>query len=145
MQPHELITIFGAVAMIVAAIWFARSQNLESWFYSASLISLPIFYMFFGLLSGEMKYVGLEFVYGIPYFIAGGVMMLWRFRLSCYLLAAFWIAHAGYDFYHDSFFVNPGVWSWYPLFCAVIDFVLGAYLIYLATQLPRGTCENTLR
>jgi len=44
------------------------------------------------------------------------------------MLALAWTSHGLYDYYHDFFFVNPGVFSWYPAFCAVVDILVGAYL-----------------
>jgi hypothetical protein len=55
-----------------------------------------------------------------------------------YLLAIGWLSHGLYDYYHDFLFVNEGVFSWYPTFCALIDLVIGVYLLASAQHVAKS-------
>ncbi len=46
-----------------------------------------------------------------------------------WVVASALVLHGGYDLFHDHFFENPGVPSWYPVFCAAYDGVLAALIL----------------
>ena len=133
----------AAIGLVFAGttIFVARTKNYENWLYIAFLPCLPLFYMAFGVLDGSVDSVVLELVFGLPFIAAGLLLIFLKFRFSAYLAGACWLAHAGWDVEHDLFFINPGVWSWYPAFCAVIDGVIGIYLFFLGTVLPQGRID----
>ena len=133
----------AAIGLVFAGstIFVARTRNYENWLYIALLPCLPVFYMAFGVLDGSVNSVVLELVFGLPFIAAGLLLIFVKFRFSAYLAGACWLAHAGWDVEHDLFFVNAGVWSWYPAFCALIDGVVGVYLIFLGTTLPQGRID----
>jgi hypothetical protein len=137
----ELIGAFIGLLFAGATIYVAAAKDIESWLYVAFLPSLPVFYMAFGALDGSTNTIMMELVFGLPFIAAGLLLLSVKFRYSAYLAGSFWLAHAGWDFFHDLFFINAGVWLWYPVFCAVIDFVVGAYLIYLGTKLPQARID----
>ena len=70
-----------------------------------------------------------EFLYELPYIPNG--LLAWRMRSKAALLvvAIAWLSHGFYDFYHDILFINPGVFSWYPAFCAIVDVTVAGYLL----------------
>ena len=90
--------------------------------------------MAMGALASDSSAVMLELLYGLPYIALG--IVLWRRTnpLALVLLGVAWLSHGLYDFFHDVFFVNPGVFAWYPVFCAVVDLAVGGYLILLANS-----------
>ena len=139
--PGALIGLLFASA----TIYVAQAKNVESWLYVAFLPCLPLFYMAFGALDGSTNTIMMELVFGLPFIAAGLLLLSVKFRYSAYLAGTFWLAHAGWDIFHDMFFVNAGVWYWYPVFCAVIDFVLGAYLIYLGTKLTQARIDLAIQ
>ena len=93
------------------------------------LITLPVYYMLFGVLAMDGTVILTEFLYGLPYILTG--LLAWRMRSKGALLvvAIAWLSHGFYDFYHDILFINPDVFSWYPAFCAIVDVTVAGYLL----------------
>ena len=93
------------------------------------LVTLPVYYMLFGVLAMDGTVILTEFLYGLPYILTG--LLAWRIRSKAALLvvAIAWLSHGFYDFYHDILFMNPGVFSWYPAFCAIVDVTVAGYLL----------------
>ena len=79
--------IVGTLSAIMT-VYVGRSKNAEHWLYTACLVSLPLIYMDFGLFADAKNVILSEFLYGLPYFVA------------------IWLAHAGYDVWHSSLFIN---------------------------------------
>jgi len=111
--------------------------------YSWVLISLPVIYIFFGALSGDLGVVFNEIVYGFPFIVGGALCLIFGFKASGYFLASLWLVHGAYDIYHDVLFINSGVPSWYPVFCAVVDAGVGLYLFYSVFKLPNLNIKET--
>lgn len=128
MSP-ELIGITIGVVFIVPTIYFIRIKEIGSWAWPMFLATLPVYYMLFGLLVLDSTAITKEFLFGLPYFATA--LVVWRFRLPLFqiVIAIAWISHGFYDYYHDLFFVNPGVFTWYPAFCALVDIAVGGYLL----------------
>ncbi|MET8029965.1 hypothetical protein [Streptomyces avermitilis] len=110
----------------------------ESWLYSASVILLPLIYSGFALAAGEGQVALCEMLVGTPFIVGGVICLVSRIPLSALIVGALWILHAVFDLIHDALFVNTGVPGWYPVFCAAIDLVVGAYILRLARWLPRA-------
>ena len=93
------------------------------------LITLPVYYMLFGVLAMDGTVILTEFLYGLPYILTG--LLAWRMRSQAALLvvAIAWLSQGFYDFYHDILFINPDVFSWYPAFCAIVDVTVAGYLV----------------
>ena len=125
--------IAGALVASLMILVIRRSTSLH-WMYSVVLIILPVIYMVFGIFSGETGVIIKELLYGLPFIFVGALCLLFGFKLSAYLLAAFWLLHGLYDVYHDVFLINSGVPFWYPVFCAAVDLVIGAYLLYASAK-----------
>lgn len=123
----------GALTVVVA-----RAIRGRRWLYSIGLLTLPSLYASFALYAGEQAIGFKEMVYGIPFIVAGLFFAFVSVRWSALVVGAFWILHALYDVLHGQFFTNPGVPGWYPVFCFTVDVVIGAYLLWLARQLPEG-------
>ncbi|MFK8047051.1 MAG: hypothetical protein AB8B81_01330 [Halioglobus sp.] len=130
MSPEYIGIIIGIV-FIVPTVYIINSKGFDDWAWPFFLVTLPIWYMLFGLLALDGTVIMQELLYGIPYLATG--LFLWKinpeFRLTRPLLGIAWLSHGFYDYYHNWFFVNPGVFSWYPAFCAVVDIVVGVYLL----------------
>ena len=124
--------VLVAVSMIISS----RLQNISHWLFSVALIVLPVIYVVFGIVTGDSITIVNELLVGIPFIVAGFLCLRLTFKASGYLLASLWLIHGGYDLYHDFLFMNSGVPSWYPVFCAVVDVVVGLYLFYSVSKLP---------
>ena len=135
----DLLGFLLGLGFIVPSFYLSRRWNIDGWFWAAALISLPFFYVGFGLLAHDGAAIRAELIWGAPYILTGALLLISRARSAgaLYLLAGFWLVHAAYDVWHDLLFINPGVWEIYPAFCAAIDFSVAAYLVYLARK-PRS-------
>ena len=124
------------IALAVFIIWSGRFQKNENWLYSASAISLPLLYAGFAVYAGNVTDVRLELLYGLPYIALGVACLFFDIKASGYILAALWALHGVYDMSHEQLFINEGIPDWYPLFCAVLDWVVAIYIAVLASKLP---------
>ena len=127
MSP-DLIRVLIGVVFIVPTIYFIRHKSWDSVAWPIFLSTLPLYYMLFGVLAMDGAVILQEFLYGVPYIATG--LLVWRMRSPWMLIviALGWLSHGLYDFYHDLFFVNPGVFGWYPAFCALVDVAVAGYL-----------------
>lgn len=131
-----MIEILMGLLFAVFLIYTSRHWHLESWTYTLSLIFLPLIYMMFGLISEGENIVFMEFIFGLPYFVVALIGLLGNFKRSAYLVAALWFFHAVYDLSHGAIFINTGVFSWYPYFCAAVDFAVSAYILWFCRTWP---------
>ena len=117
------------ILFIIPTIFFIRTKDWDKVAWPFFLITLPVYYMLFGMLAMDGTVILTEFLYGLPYILTG--LLAWRMRSKAALLvvAMACLSHGFYDFYHDILFINPGVLSWYPAFCAIIDVTMAGYLL----------------
>lgn len=127
--------LIGA-AVGVLTIVTARLIRGERWLYSLGLLTLPGLYAFFALQAGEQAVGVKEMIYGVPYVVAGLVFAFVSVRQSAVVVGAFWLLHGLYDLAHSQLITNIGVPAWYPIFCFVVDVVIGAYLLWLSRRIP---------
>ena len=137
MSPESIGIIIG-ILFVAPTIYLIKRTNSESWAWPVFLMTLPIYYMAFGLLVLDGSVILQELLYGAPYLIIGLITWKARFSLAYPLLAVAWLSHGFYDYYHDLLFVNPGVFSWYPAFCALVDIAIGGYLLLNSWQSMRA-------
>lgn len=125
--------LFGAGVGILTIV-FARFIRGERWLYSLGLLTLPSLYAFFALRAGEQGVGVNEMIYGVPYVVAGLVFAFVRGRRSVVAVGVLWLLHGLYDLVHSHLITNPGVPGWYPIFCFVVDAVIGLYLLWLSRR-----------
>jgi hypothetical protein len=125
----DLIGVIIGVVFIVPTIVIINKRGFDDWAWAFFLATLPLYYMLFGIIAMDGKVIGLELLAGLPYIVIGWLLWKASFRLAWLLIAVAWISHGFYDYYHDFLFINPGVFSWYPAFCALVDVVVGFYLL----------------
>lgn len=136
--------IEAAVGLTLGAVCvaFARFIRGERWFYTLSLLTLPSFYAAFAICAGRGDVATLELAWGAPYLIAGVLLTLINLHISALLVGALWLTHGAYDLLHSLLVENPGVPSWYPVFCATVDFVVGSYLLATSRRAPTLSRRN---
>lgn len=127
--------LIGAAVGILTIV-SVRVLRGERWLYSLGLLTLPGLYAFFALRAGEPAVGIKEMVYGVPYVVAGLGFALVSVRRSAVVVGMFWLAHGLYDLVHDRLITNSGVPDGYPIFCFVVDVVVGLYLLWLARRVP---------
>ena len=130
MSPDLLGLIIGVV-FIFPTIYLIKTKRWDTIAWPMFLVTLPMYYMLFGLLARDGSVVMQELLYGLPYIVTGLIVWRMRSKAAMVVIALAWISHGLYDFYHDLFFVNPGVFSWYPAFCAFVDVVVGGYILLI--------------
>ena len=131
-----MIAAFVGAAVGVLTIVTARLIRGERWMYSLGLLVLPGLYASFALQAGEPAVSVEEMIYGAPYVVAGLVFASFSVRRSAVVVGALWLLHGLYDLVHSRFVTNPGVPEGYPIFCFVVDAVIGSYLLWLSRRVP---------
>ena len=131
-----MIEALVGAAVGVLTIAIARFIRGERWLYSLGLLALPGLYASFALRAGELAVGVEEMVYGIPFVVAGLVFASVSVRRSAVVVGAFWLLHGLYDLVHSRLVTNAGVPGWYPVFCFVVDAVVGVYLLWLSRRVP---------
>jgi hypothetical protein len=127
--------LVGATVGVVTIV-LARFIRGERWLYSLGLLTLPGIYAFFALQAGEPAVSVKEMLYGVPFVVAGLVFACVSVRQSAVVVGGFWLLHGLYDLAHGQLITNIGVPGWYPIFCFVVDAVVGAYLLWLSRRVP---------
>jgi hypothetical protein len=127
--------LIGA-AVGVLTIATARFIRGERWLYSVGLLTLPSLYASFALQAGQHAVAVAEMIYGLPFLVAGIVFAVVSVRHSAIVVGVFWLLHGLYDLVHSQLITNTGVPGWYPIWCFVVDAVVGSYLLWLSRRIP---------
>lgn len=131
-----MIEALIGVAVGVLTILVARFIRGERWLYSLGLLTLPSLYASFALRAGEHAVGVKEMIYGVPFVVAGLVCVFVSVRHSAVVVGVFWLLHGLYDLVHSQLITNTGVPDGYPIFCFVVDAVIGLYLLWLSRRVP---------
>lgn len=131
-----MIAVLIGATVGVLTILFARFIRGERWLYSVGLLTLPSLYAFFALRAGDQAVAVREMIYGIPYVVGGLLFALVGVRQSAVVVGVLWLVHGLYDLVHGRLVTNPGVPGWYPIWCFVVDVVIGSYLLWLSRRVP---------
>lgn len=132
------IGIAIGVAIALSAIAIARALRWQHWYYSATLILLPLVYGAFALGAGAGNIALNELLLGIPFLVVGTGLLFRGMRRSAILVGCLWLSHGAYDLVHDLLLSNPGVPSWYPALCAGFDLSIGSYVLWLSRTLENA-------
>ena len=130
-----MIAALVGAAVGVLTILLARFIRGERWLYSLGLLTLPGLYAFFALQAGEQAVAVKEMIYGIPYVVAGIAFALVSVRQSAVVVGALWLLHGLFDLVHGRLITNTGVPGWYPIWCFMVDAVIGSYLLRLSRRI----------
>ena len=130
-----MAALIGATVGVLT-ILLARFIRGERWVYSVGLLTLPSLYACFALRAGEQAVAVREMIYGIPYVVAGLMFTFVGVRQSAIVVGLLWLLHGLYDLVHGRLITNPGVPGWYPIWCCVVDVVIGSYLLWLSRRIP---------
>lgn len=133
--------IIGAAVGVVTIV-FARFIRGERWLYALGLLTLPSLYASFALRAGEQAVGVKEMIYGVPFVVAGLLFAFVSVRQSAVVVGVFWLLHGLYDLVHGQLITNSGVPVWYPIFCFVVDAVIGVYLLWLSRRVPEANLRR---
>jgi hypothetical protein len=127
--------LIGAAVGVITIV-SARFIRGERWLYSLGLLTLPGIYAVFALQAGEQAVGVKEMIYGVPFVVAGLAFAFVSVRQSAVVVGVMWLLHGLYDLVHSQLITNTGVPGWYPIFCFVVDAVIGSYLLWLSRRVP---------
>jgi uncharacterized protein DUF3703 len=96
-------------------------------FYPTLMIVIASYYGLFAVIGGSLHALMLELV-GIAAF---ALLSLIGFRLTLWWVVGALVAHGVFDWFHGRLIADPGVPSWWPMFCVTYDVVAAAYLSWL--------------
>ena len=130
-----IAALIGATVGVLTIV-LARFIRGERWVYAVGLLTLPSLYAFFALRAGEPAVAVREMIYGIPYVIGALMFAFVGVRQSAVVVGLLWLLHGLYDLVHGQLVTNPGVPGWYPIWCFMVDAVIGAYLLWLSRRVP---------
>lgn len=118
----------GAVLALGVGL-FATGFNLDRdrAFYPVVTIIVASFYVIFAVIGGSSSALSVELLFGAGFVVAAVI----GFRSSLWIAAAALAGHGLFDLVHGAIISNPGVPSWWPVFCSTYDVVAGAYLAWL--------------
>jgi len=124
-----LIPLIAGVllAVVVAALGKVTRFEQDRGFYPTVLIIIASYYVLFAILGGSSHALFWESVVAVA-FSAIAVFGSLRFPL---LVGAAIAAHVLFDLVHHVIIQNPGVPSWWPIFCSSIDVPLGLWVMSL--------------
>jgi hypothetical protein len=144
----EIVAGLIAAAAVVG-LGYATRQGRSLRFYSTVLIVIALGYVLFAAMAGTARTIVIESAIAAVFIavaVAGARSSnLWDAGL---LMAAGLAAHGGYDLVHSAVVTNPVVPAWWPLFCGVVDLVLGGWVLVLmgrdapTTQRVKGAVER---
>jgi hypothetical protein len=130
-----LAGLIAAVAIV--GLGYATHQGRSLPFYTTVLIVIALAYVLFAMMNGAPRTIIVESAIATV-FIAGAVAGTRgaNLRAGGVLLAGGLVAHGIFDLVHSFVVANPVVPDWWPLFCGVVDLLLGGWVMVL---LRRGS------
>ncbi|GAB5494324.1 MAG: hypothetical protein Phog2KO_45390 [Phototrophicaceae bacterium] len=126
-MKHSSEIAFGvglAGAIVLFAQFLTDEQTIE--FFAIVLAVIASIYVGFALSDGRLREIAIEVFTAIIFGICA-LAGLWVFPIA---LPIGYIAHGFWDMVHHQHGIKTKVIDWYIPFCVVVDWLLGAYLIF---------------
>jgi hypothetical protein len=120
------IAIGVALALGVCGLGVVAGFERDRAFYPVMLIVIASYYDLFAVIGGDKGVLGIEIVISLGF----AALAVLGFRVNLWLTVAGLLGHAGLDFGHGHVVTNPGLPTWWPVFCATFDAVAGLYLLW---------------
>ena len=108
------------VGIFSTAVGLDRDRAL----YPAMLVVIASYYGLFAVVGGSNIAIANETIAAAVFVVIAAV----GFRTNLWLVAAGITGHGVFDIFHHLLIENPGLPTWWPMFCMSIDIVLGAYM-----------------
>jgi hypothetical protein len=124
-----LIPLIAGVLLAVAVAALAKVTRFEQerGFYPTVLIIITSYYVLFAILGGSSHALVWESVVAFAF----SAIAIFGSLRSPLLVGAAIAAHGLFDLVHHVIIQNPGVPSWWPIFCSSIDVPLGLWVMSL--------------
>jgi len=126
--------LFG---LAIIGLGYLTQQGRAIPFYSTVLVVIALVYVLFAVMAGAREILLVESAIAVGFITLTVAGARWPHRRwAGGLIAAGLVLHGGFDLVHDALLHNPVVPSWWPVFCAVVDVVVGAWLMGLVVWSP---------
>jgi len=114
------------ILLFASTVGFDRDRS----FYPTVLIVVASYYDLFAIMGGSTRALLSELIVTAAFVALSTV----GFRLNLWLIVGGLVAHGIFDFVHGSLIQDPGVPTWWPMFCLTFDVIAGAYLAWRLRQ-----------
>jgi hypothetical protein len=111
-----------AISLLATRVGFDRDRS----FYPTILIVVASYYVLFAVMGGSARALLTESIVTAGFFVLSAV----GFKRSLWLVVGGLAGHGVFDFVHGRLIHNPGVPTWWPMFCLTFDVTAGAYLAW---------------
>ena len=132
--------VAAIVALIISAFIIWRFNRLRGQrqmrYYAWLLATFPLYYFVFALSVWDLSALVKEVLVGSLFFLLVAIACRSKPALAGMVLSLSYLFHAGYDLSHDNLFINPGMPYWWPVFCGMVDGIIGLYLLRLVYRAP---------
>ena len=120
--------VIGIILALIVSL-FARVVGLDRdrAFYPTVLVVVASYYGLFAVIGGAPSAIVMESA-AMLIFLAAVVL---GFRRNLWLAVAGLLGHGIFDFFHGQLIANPGVPTWWPMFCLAYDASAAAVLAAL--------------
>ncbi len=108
-----------ALALGICFLATAVGLDRDRAFYPTLMIVIASYYGLFAVIGGSLHVLTLELV-GIGAFALLSVV---GFRITLWWVVGALVAHGVFDWFHGRLIADPGVPSWWPMFCLTYDVV----------------------
>jgi len=115
------------IALLVSLFATLVGFDKERSFYPSVLVVIASYYGLFAVMDGSAQAVFNETV--VTAVFLGATVL--GFKRNLWFVVAALVTHGLFDFFHGHLIFNPGVPSWWPMFCLAYDVVAAVYLSYL--------------
>jgi len=134
------IAIGAILALGACGLGVAAGFERDRAFYPVMLIVIASYYDLFAVIGGDEGVLGIE----VAISLAFAALAVIGFRVNLWLAVAGLLGHAGLDFFHGHVVTNPGLPSWWPMFCATFDAIAGLYLAWrlVSKRIDAGDRQN---
>lgn len=115
------------LALIVSILATLVGLDRDRAFYPAVMIVIASYYALFAVIGGSTHALAIESVIIVGFLLVS----ILGFKLNLWILVGALFAHGIFDVVHGNLIFNPGVPTWWPMFCLTYDTVAAGYLAWL--------------
>ena len=136
--------LIGVVLALIASVGAtAAGFDRDRALYPVVIVVIAFLYALFAVIGGLHEALLWE-AFPILMFVTAAIL---GFQRSLWWAVFGLAAHGVFDFFHAQMIDNPGVPSWWPMFCSSYDLVAAAYLAWLlrSGRVAAGTGEEVCR
>jgi hypothetical protein len=128
---HVMPLLLGILfASLIIALAKLLKFDQDRSFYPTVLIVIALYYVLFGVISGEMDVIVIEVIIATAF----GAIAIGGYYRAMWIVGVGLIAHGVYDALHDQFILNTGVPDWWATFCLAVDVLLGIWIFVMVRK-----------